>query len=708
MILPRREFLRTAAVGAGGLLLGFYMPSRPRLEGLEQAQAAEMPLVNSWLRIAPDNTVTVYVSKAEMGQSIYTALPQIMAEELELDWQKLKVEFAPFAPEYQKFGPFTGGSSSVKGGYMALRQTAAAAREMLVTAAAAQMKVAASECRADNGFVVHSGGKKLSFGEAATAAAKLPVPSSPSLKKESEFKFIGKSLRRLDTPAKVRGEAEFAVDVKRPNMLVATVRQSPVFGGEVSNWKQIKAMEKPGIRLVALPGAVGAVARNYWMARSFLDNLPVEFSGGIGGKSSDEIGKELIAASRLATAPEVHKAGDVSGLKVGQGTKKVEATYEVPYLAHATMEPMSCVAEVKGGSCEIWCGTQSPFFNAKTISGVLKIDEKNIKIHTTFLGGGFGRRAEQDFVIQAVLLSKEVGQPVKLIWSREEDMQHDFYRPAFAATMTGFIKEGQAVGWQAGNAGSSIIARWFPDSLAKSGGIDFTTIEGFKEINYAIPNQQIRCATTPTIAPVGFWRSVGSSQNAFFVESFIDEMAHAAGRDPLRFRLDLLADKPRHRAVLEQAARMASWDRKWPAGVGRGIALAESFGTIVAQVAEVQMRGKSLHVKKVFCAYDCGPVVNPGTIEVQMQSAINYGLSAALYGRISLKDGQVEQSNFHDYEVVRMAQAPQIVVARVASQAEMGGIGEPGTPPIAPAVANALFALTKKRIRKLPLLEGLT
>jgi isoquinoline 1-oxidoreductase beta subunit len=703
--LNRRTFLKSAATGVTGLVIGFHLPGRSRLAF---AGISEGTALNAWLTIATDNSILIQMAKAEMGQNVYTTLPSLVAEELEADWSKVKVMFAPSQPEYGKFGPFTGGSSSTRTGYEALRTVGAAAREMLISAAAKRWQVSDENCYAKSSFIYQRGTDlKISFGDIAADAARLPVPEKPKLKKESEFKLIGQPVRRLDTPAKVNGTAEFAIDVKMPGLMCAAVKMAPVFGGDVANLTELKAHAPKGVQIVAIPNGVAAVAKNFWTAQKALDTLKIKFKDGPHAKlTSAQISQTLHQAAQK-DAKLVTSRG-AKDFKVPEGAKEIKAIYEVPYLAHATMEPMSCVAHTQGQKCEIWAGTQSPFFNKQTLSKVLKIPPDHITVHTVFLGGGFGRRAEQDFIVQAALISKAVKQPVKVLWSREQDMQHDFYRPAFVAHLEGVIDaQGHPVSWKGSNAGSSIFQRWFPDRLKEGGGHDMTSIEGFQEIHYAIPNFEVHSAIVPTTVPVGFWRSVGSSQNAFFVESFIDEMAHAAGKDPFEFRRRLLRDKPRHLAVLDKVAERSGWSKKLPAGQGRGIALAEAFGSIVAEVIEVSVAEGRLKIHKITCVYDCGPIVNPNTIEAQMQSGIIFGLSAALRGEITLDQGRVQQGNFDTYPVLGLAETPQIEVFRQISEGPMGGIGEPGTPPVAPALANAIFAATGKRIRTLPLEKSL-
>ncbi len=696
--LSRREFTSIAVAAAGALVIGFHFP-------LRRARADEgSATVNAWLRITPDGKATLFVGKAEMGQGIFTALPMILAEDAELDWKDVSVEFAPSsAPFIDPKAPFTGGSTSVRGSIERLRTAGAAAREMLVAAAAARWSVPAGECSAKLGVVSHSAsGRSLGYGELAAAASKLEVPANPKLKPARDFTILGKKHARLDTPLKVNGTAVFGIDVTVPKMAYAAVRTCPVFGGDVAGFDSLKKPDGT-LALVKVPGGVAVVAESWWKAKRAAERLELKFDeGAFAAASSATISAQLDEALGKPGAV-ASSSGDAAGA-LASAKKKISATYEVPFLAHATMEPMCCTASVTDGACELWAPTQSPFFCQMTAAKILGIDPGKVKVNSTFLGGGFGRKAEMDFITQAILASKALGRPVKVVWTREEDIQHDFYRPAFKMKLeAGLDSHGAPIAWTSHSAGDSIMSRWFPDMVKE--GLDRTSVEGAKEIHYAIPNQRASYVLVKTGVPVGFWRSVGSSQNAFFVESFIDELAHAAKKDPYEFRRSLLRSSPRHLKVLELAAGKAGWGKhKPPKGVARGIALAESFDSIVAEVAEVSLGADGTpRVHRVVCAIDCGPTVNPDTIEAQMQSGIVYGLTSALGGKITLENGRVSQSNFHDYPMVTMASCPKIEVHVVPSDAKMGGVGEPGVPPVAPAVCNALFALTGKRVRKLPL-----
>lgn len=702
--VTRRRFLQISATAAGGLLIGFHLP---RFARYAEAATAEETAINAWLRIAPDDSVTILVANSEMGQGVYTALPMLIAEELEVDWRKVKGEMAPADPTYRNlnFGvQATGGSTSVRWAFDPLRKVGATAREMLRQAAAAKWKVPRAECVARNGRIVHHPtGRALGYGTLAVAATKVEPPAEVQLKKRDEWKLLGKPTRRLDTPAKVNGAAQFGIDVQVNGMRVATVMACPVFGGKLKRVDDTPALAVRGVRaVVPLEDAVIVVANGYWPAKKGLDALrPVWDEGSRAGVSSATIREQLKAALGKEGAV-AHSEGDIAAAKAS-ATQRVEAVYEVPFLAHATMEPMNATAHVKADGVEIWAPTQGQWPIQQVVSGMLEMKPEQIKVHTTFLGGGFGRKFEFDFVVQAVQASKAVGAPVKLVWSREEDVRHDFYRPAAMARFdAGLDADGMPMAWEARLACPSIMTRVFPDWVKE--GVDPSSVEGASGIPYGIANQRVEYVMTDTGVPVGFWRSVGSSQNAFFVQSFLDELAHAAGKDPLDYRLRLLGSKPRYRKVLETAAKAAGWGTPAPAGRFRGLALHDSFGSIVGEVAEISIDdGGAITVHKVTCAVDCGWTVNPDTVVAQMESGIVYGLTAALFGEVTLEKGRVQQGNFDTYKMLHLSQMPEIDVHIIESGTELGGIGEPGTPPIAPAVANAVFAATGKRVRKLPI-----
>ena len=694
----RRDFLKSSAAMGGGLVIGFVLPGAARFA--EAATAAFQP--SAFIRITPDNVVTVIVGLSEMGQGVLTAIPMLVAEELEADWAKIRIEQAPADPAFAN--PIfkvqaTGGSTSVRGHWEPMRKAGATAREMLIAAAADTWKVDSSTCHAESGAVIHASGKKLTYGQLANRAATMPVPAEVTLKDPKDFKLLGKGAKRLDSPGKVNGTAQFGMDVRLSGMLTAVVARSPVAGGKVASFSADKTKPMPGVKhVVQIDSGIAVVANGYWAAKQGRDALEIKWiEGANAALSSADISKAM-SESADKGGVVARKDGDVSA---ATAAKKLEAVYEVPYLAHACMEPMNCTAWVKPDSVEIWTGTQAQGINQTVLSKVAGVKPEQVKVNTMLLGGGFGRRFGQDFAVDAVLISKAVGGPVKLIYSREDDMKGHFYRPAAQVKFRGGLDAaGHPVMYSARVSCSSVFqAAGFP----LTNDLDQTAVEGLKEWPYDCPNVQVEWSRYEPGIGVWFWRSVGHSQNFFFSESFIDEMAVAAGKDPFEYRRGLLTQRPRHRAALELAASKAGWGSPLAAGRARGIAVCESFGSMVAEVAEVSLVDGKVKVHRVVCAVDCGMTVNPDIVRRQMESAIIFGLSAALYGKITIKDGRVEQSNFHDYPVVRMNETPQVEVHIVPSGEKPGGVGEPGTPPIAPALCNALFALTGKRIRTLPI-----
>jgi len=750
----RRRFLVTAGIAGGALAIGawrFYR-RRDRLtapEGLEPG--ANEAVLTGWIKIGTDGSVIVQVPRQEMGQGITTALPMLVAEELDADPANVRFEQAMIDPLYAnatmlgdgvpvrpddtgwlaaivrltqyKLGEAlgvqaTGGSSSVRDAWQPMRRAGAAARAMLVSVAAARFGVAASDCTVEQGVVVHTpSGKRAGFGELALEAARLPVPQDAPLKDPARYRLLGKPRARLDIPVKVDGGAQFAIDVRLPGMLYAAIAQSPVFGGSVKSFDDAKARNRRGVRGVhTLPAtstsaaAVAVVAEHYWQARSALDLVNIAWDGGENAAHDTQIQSDRYRKLLGRGNARVYdSAGDVEPV-FAQAAKTVSADYFAPYLAHATMEPINCTALVrKDGSCEVWVGSQAPTLVRWYAAKAAEIDSSRVSVHIPYLGGGFGRRAEMDVVMQAVMLARKLpGTPVQLIWSREEDMQHDVYRPMAAARFSAALDSaGRISGWKNRIVGQSctggLTARLMP-AAASDLMKDKTTTEGAFDLPYLLPNRRVEHVLTHEPIPVGYWRSVGHSYNAFFTESFLDECAQAAGHDPYAYRRALLAQAPRHRRVLEVAAEKAGWGTPLAKGRARGIALAESFHSIVAQVAEVEVVDNKPKVRRIVCAIDCGFAVNPDTVAAQMESGIVYGLSAALYGEITVRNGRVEQGNFPDYEMLRLADTPEIEVHIVESGIEhLGGVGEPGTPPVAPAVCNAIFAATGKRVRSLPI-----
>jgi isoquinoline 1-oxidoreductase beta subunit len=705
--MSRRQFLQTGALLAGGLVLACHLP----LGGRARAAAGSEPFApNAFLRIGEDGSVTIIVNKSEMGQGVYTSLPMLVAEELCCDWRKVRVQAAPVAPEYNHatFGPMmvTGGSTSVRTEWGRLSLAGAAAREMLVAAAAAEWKVEPAACRAEKGTVLGPGNRRLSFGQLATKAATLPVPKEPKLKDPKRRTLLGKPLKRLDSPAKINGTALFGMDVREPGMLTAVIARPPVFGARLKSFTPDKAMAVPGVRaVVAVDAGVAVAADGFWPALKGRELLEVSWDEG--EWSSLDSGTMATEYARLAQTPGLaaRNDGDADAALAKAG-RVYRAEYQVPYLAHATMEPLNCFVDLKADRCLIRTGSQMQTGDRAAAARVAGLAPEQVTLETTFLGGGFGRRAcpSSDFVVEAVQVAKAVGKPVKVIRTREDDMAAGYYRPMWYNRVAACLDaEGMPLAWRHTIVGQSIMAGT-PFEGGIKNGIDETSVEGASDTPYAIPNLRVELHSPANGVPVLWWRSVGHSHTAFVMEGFLDELAHAAGKDPYQYRRALLKKHPRHLKVLETAAKKAGWGKPLPKGRGRGIAVHESFGSFIAQVAEVSLeKGNRVRVHRVVCAVDCGRFVNPDTIAAQMESGITFGLSAALFGAITLKNGRVQQQNFHDYRLVEMKNAPRVEVHIVPSDHDPGGIGEPGVPPIAPAVANALFAASGARVRELPL-----
>ena len=693
----RRDFIKTS-----GLVIAFTLPGAQRLA---QAADANEFKPNAYLRVGADDRVTVVVGLSEMGQGVHTAIPQLVAEELDADWARVRVEQAPVDQAFKNpiFGiQATGGSTSVNGHWEPMRKAGAAAREMLVAAAAQSWKVDASECRTEKGSVIHKSGKKISYGKLVDAASQQTMPKEPKLKDSSEFKIIGKGVRRLDTPLKVNGSGKYGMDVRLPGMLTAVMARPPVPGGKAVSVDDSRAKQIKGVRQVLqIPQGVAVLADGYWQAKKGRDALQIQWDNGPNaGLSSEGVTKMLTEA----TQQEGKVARNEGNAASAAGAKTLEAVYEAPYLAHACMEPMNCTAWVKADSVEIWAGTQSQGPNQGILSQVASVDPKQVKVNTMLLGGGFGRRFAPDFTIAATILSKASGKPVKLVYSREDDMRGYFYRPASVTRFTGALDaNGAPVSFTARIASPSIMEASGFMKLPPD-GVDEFGVEGTKDVPYDFPNLRVEYSRQEPGVQVWFWRSVGHSQNSFFSESFIDELANAADKDPFEFRRSMLGKQPRYKGVLELAAEKAGWGKSLPQGVHRGIAVVQSFGSYVAEVAEVSVdKDGRPKVHRVVAAVDCGEVVNPEIVKRQCESAIAYGLTAALYGKITFKDGAVEQGNFDTYPILRMNEMPKVEVYIVPSKEHATGMGEPGLPPLAPAVTAAIFKATGKRIRKLPI-----
>jgi isoquinoline 1-oxidoreductase beta subunit len=692
--IGRRQLLQAGALGGAGLFVAFHLPS------IARAATARAPLEpNAWLRVDPDGRVTITVARSEMGQGSFTSMAVLVAEELEADWKAVKVVQADALPKYGRMG--TGGSRSVREGWLPLRKAGAAARQMLVAAAAAEWKVAPSTCRAEGGAVLHAGsGRRLGYGALASAAGQLEVPTDPPLKAPEEFKLIGTKVARLDVPAKTTGKAIFGCDVRLPGLRFAAVARPPVVGGTVAAFDRKKALAVAGVEaVVEVPSGVAVVARTTWAALRGREALGATFSGGPNGALDQASMLKALREAPVAAKPS-RSEGDLAAAMAGSASR-LEAVYELPLLAHATMEPMNCTAHVRGRTVEIWAPTQGQSMAVAALQQALGFAPEQITLHTTLLGGGFGRRSMTDFVLEAVSVARAAGGgPVQVFWTREDDMRHDYYRPPGRNELSaGLDASRQLTGWRHLVRSPSIGKQLF-GAAERNGTPD--VVEGAIAFPYRAAAVRIEHALPELALHLGWWRSVYASQNAFPEECFLDELAASAGVDPLQFRLQHLPPGHRLRGALELAAARAGWGTPPPAGRARGIACHASFGSFVAEVAEISLERGRARVHRVVCGVDCGAVVNPDSVTAQVEGGVVYGLSAALRGEITLKDGAVAQGNFDDYEPLRFGEMPSVEVHLVPSREAPGGIGEPGLPPLAPAVGNALFALTGKRLRRLP------
>jgi isoquinoline 1-oxidoreductase subunit beta len=753
-MLKRRTFLLGGAGALGALLVGWsVLPPGQRLNTATPlpAQGTQVAL-NGWVKIAADNSVTIIMCKAEMGQGIHTGLAMLLADELDADWSQVRVEDAPIDNIYNSvqsivddlpFRPdddsltkrtavwitrklmrdagtmMTGGSSSINDMWLPMREAGASARAMLIGAAAAQWKVRADECRAESGYVLHPSGHKASFGELASMAAQQALPRRVTLKDPADFKLIGKPVRRLETASKINGTARFGIDVLPDGLLYASVVMCPTLGGSVAHFDAIPAAALPGfIKAFSFApqgggsGGVAVIADNPFRAMNAVAAIDVQWTNGAASTLSDaDVQRRLVAAVDEGGAHAYFQRGDIEAAMNG-AARTVTAEYHAPYLAHGAVEPVNCTVQVSDGAATVWVSTQVPALARQHVASVLHLDADKVDVQSQLLGGAFGRRLELDFIAQAAVIAREGdGHPVQTIWSRAQDFTHDFYRPACVARLTaGFDAHGKLLAWRSTSASQAIV----PEALARYYGvprlpIDKTTVEGAFDQPYEWPAARVAHRIVELPVPVGFWRSVGHSHQAFFTESFTDELAAATGQDPIAFRAALLAQHPRHLAVLRRVALLSGWGHPLPhaadgAPCARGVALHEAFGSVVAQVAEVSIGpDKAIRVHRVVCVIDCGLPVNPNLIRQQMESGIVFGLSTALQDAITLVDGQVQQKNFVDFPVVRMNDCPLIETDIMPSQLHPQGVGEPGVPPVAPAVANAVYALTGKRLRSLPL-----
>jgi isoquinoline 1-oxidoreductase beta subunit len=705
----RRAFLKASAAASGGLVIGFYLPGAHKLAHAQDAAAKPATPPNAFLKIAKDGSVTIQVKHLEFGQGVMTSLPMLVAEELGCDWSKVRAELAPAAPVYAhtSFGmQMTGGSSSVVNSWEQMRTVGAMARTMLISAAAAKWKIDASKCRAENGFVLGPGGKKVSFGEVADAAAQLPTPAKVDLKPAKDFKIIGKPTRRIDALPKTNGTAKFGLDLTAkqiPNLHTAVVKHAPVFGARVRSFNADKVQGIPGVtHIVQTANGVAVVGKSFWAAKKGRDALVVEWNADAGVKvSTADLQKSYREMAK--TTGMVARPGNVDAL--AGAAKTITAEYEFPYLAHAPMEPLNCTVKIEGDSCEIWAGTQFQTVDQGAAARVAGLKPEQVKVNTMLAGGGFGRRANptSDYIVEAVEIAKQAKVPVKTVWTREDDIKGGYYRPMYVHRVTaGLDAAGKIAAWDHVIVGQSIVAGTPFEAFIVKNGIDATSVEGVADTPYDIPNMRASLHSPKTGVPVLWWRSVGHTHTAFAMECMMDDLAKAAGKDPVEFRRQYLGKDARVLKVLNTAAEKAGWGSALPAGRARGIAVHESFGTVCAHVAEVSIENGAIKVHRVVSAIDVGLAVNPLTITAQVESATAYGLSAALYGKVTLKDGEVEQSNFHDYPVLRLDSMPKMEVHILQGGTAPTGVGEPGTPPIAPAISNALFALTGKRLRTLP------
>jgi isoquinoline 1-oxidoreductase beta subunit len=713
--ISRRQFLISTAAAGGALVLGFRIPPgaaqaaniapKPWTPPVEGGQE-----VNAWLIIGSDDTVTIRVAQSEMGQGVFTSMPMIVAEELACDWTKVRAEYASANRSlrqnrvYQRMA--TGGSRAVRASREYLQQAGASARVRLIAAAAQQWGVSASECKAENGTVLHpASGRKVNYGAVAAAAAGVKLDAEPAIKKPEQFTLLGKPQQRLDVPPKVNGTATFGSDVRLPDMLYASVMTCPVFGGKLKSYNVDAIKNMPGVKAaVEIPHGIAVVADSFWRAKTALEVMPIEWDLGAHANTSSADFQKMFRAALDKEGVVANEKGDALAALKG-AAKMVEADYEVPYLAHATMEPMNCTAQVTPERVDVWLGTQDPEGALTATAELLGVAPDNVYVHTCFLGGGFGRRFYNDDVKQAVTIAKAMaGKPVQVIWTREEDMRHDFYRPMAAIRFrAGLDANGVPVAYFNRSVTHSILSWVRPDDVKT--GIDRTSVEGLANTPYAFSQQRIEHLIQNTHVPVGFWRSVGASQNAFAIESFMDELAHAAGKDPVEFRRTLLKGRPDWLLVLDTMAQKANWGKPLPQGSAQGVAIFESYGSVMGQIAEVSVSKKGeVRVEHVVCAIDCGHVVNPRTIEEQMESGVAYGLTALFYGQISIEKGRVAEGNFDTYQMLRLNAMPEVETHLALSGGDKwGGIGEPSVPTIIPAVCNAIFKITGKRIRSLPL-----
>lgn len=707
--IARREFLKFSVAASGGLLVGFYFPGTGSQASAQESAGSFM--ANAFVRIGTDERVTVIVNHSEMGQGVYTSLPMLLAEELDADWSKVGFESAPVDPKYNHpaFGmQVTGGSSSVWSGLEQFRQAGAAARAMLVAAAAQRWSTDIASCRTEAGAVFDSSNRKLTYGQLVSDAAKLSPPEHVQLKDPKTFKLIGKPIKRLDTSIKLNGKATFGIDVALPGMLTAVVARPPIFGAKVKSIDDSGARSMPGVRKVAqVPSGVAVIADTFWQAKVARDALRIDWDeGAMQTFSSSQMMQQFREKARTPGV-SVRKEGDAP-TALASAAKKIEAVYEVPYLSHLMMEPLNCVVDLRQDSCEVWTGSQFQTVDRANAAKTAGMPNEKVQLHTTFLGGGFGRRAtpQSDFVVEAVHVAKALGPPakVKVVWTREDDMQGGWYRPAFLHALAGGVDANDnAVSFTSRSVGQSIMKGTPFEAMMGGKPYDPASVEGIDDLPYAIPNLAVESHGVEVNVPVQWLRSVGHSHTAFAVECFMDELAALTQKDPYHFRRDLLLKQPRYLGVLDLAAQKSGWGKPLPKGMGRGIAVHFAFGSYVAHVAEVSVTDGKIKVHRMVCAVDCGQYVNPGIISAQIEGGAIFGASAALFQELTFENGRLQQTNFNTFPVMRMNECPEIETYIVESKEKSGGIGEPGVPCAAPAIANALFAVTGKRVRRLPI-----
>ena len=705
--MSRRNFLKKGAMLSGGLFISFYVPARTK-NWLDDNEPVSVFSPNAYLNIGSDNTVKVFLAHVEMGQGIWTTLTMFIAEELDVDINKIIVEHAPAGKPYIHtiYGiQSTGGSSSTTTEFERYRQAGATARALLVEAAAQKLNVSKEDCRTENGYVIN-GDKRLSYGELVDIANTITPPTEVKLKDKKDWKYIGKSTPRLDAKAKITGKAQYGIDVHFEGMLIAVVAHPPVFGATVRTFDAKAAKAFAGVKdVVQIPSGVAVLATNFWTAKKGRDALKIDWNLGEGEKMDTTALFEQYKKIADTKGKIAQQTGNVDE-GFTKSTKIIEAEYVFPYLAHACMEPMNCAVKITGDSCEIWSGIQSPMNEQEAAAKILGFKPEQVKVNTMFMGGGFGRRTTftSDFVSEAVHIAKASGKNIKLIFTREDDMRAGYYRPAFFHKVkVGIGEDGLPIAWKHNIVGQSIHEQGTPYTRFIVNGIDGTSVEGVRNSPYlvSVPNLSIELHSTKSVVPVLWWRSVGHTHTCFPMETMMDELAYSAGKDPIDFRRSLLKSK-RHLATLDLVAEKSEWNKPLPKGRFRGVAIHESFGTFVAFVTEISIQNRELNIHKVICAVDCGLPVNPDGVKAQMEGSVIFGLTAFLYGNITIEKGQVQQSNFHDYQMLRMNETPQIEVHLLESAEKMGGAGEPGVPPIAPSVANAIFAATGKRIRNMP------